>query len=362
MKLQFVLMLALAGCGESNPLPLTGDQSVARDMAMPQPDLSTVMNDLAVPTSNDLAVTSDLAMDNGDVTMAHGMVYKYVVNSLTAPMQRTDFAMDLNGDGHSDNQLGNVIAAMEAIGFDAVTNVAQSVAQGDTIDLVGFQTADPMLMNDDTAGVVLEAGQAHPNPDFSGNGSFTVDGKQPAAQLFGRLQVAAFSSNNPVTTTHPVMLSLQLGLFGSGMPIVLPLNGAHIQFSTGKDPKSGAPGLLMGQIHGSVKNSDVQNILIPALAQSLNQIITQDPNSANAMQVEQIFDTGGCVDANGTMAKANDGKIDPCEVSSNQIVQNVLAPDVQIYDQNGSYAPNKLNNMKDSFSVGVGFTAVKASF
>jgi hypothetical protein len=40
----------------------------------------------------------------------------------------------------------------------------------------------------------------------------------------------------------------------------------------------------------------------------------------------------------------------------------VLAPDVQIYDANGNYAPNPLNTVKDSLSVGIGFTAVAANY
>ena len=46
----------------------------------------------------------------------------------------------------------------------------------------------------------------------------------------------------------------------------------------------------------------------------------------------------------------------------NSTIQAVFAPDVQIYDANGNYAPNKTNAMKDSLSIGFGFTAVRASF
>ena len=39
----------------------------------------------------------------------------------------------------------------------------------------------------------------------------------------------------------------------------------------------------------------------------------------------------------------------------------LLAPDVQIYDQ-GRYMPDPFNGNPDSFSIGIGFTAVRASF
>jgi hypothetical protein len=356
MKFELALgcwVAALAGCGEGNPLPRPADMAIAHDFAT-MPDLSTV-NDLAMPTG-------DMAKPNGDVTTAHGMVYKYVVNSVTAPEQRSDFAIDLNGDGKTDNQLGSIVSALAAQGTDPGTSIAASVTQGQTIYLISVQTADPMLMNDDTVGVDYFPGLTHVNPDFSGNGSFTVDGKKPNAKLFGRLVNSAFSSNDPVTTTHPVTMTLNLALFPGGMPVAFPLNGAHIQFTTGTDAGSGAPGLLKGQINGSIKNSDVQNNVIPAIADVLNQEIVIDPNSQQAMQILQIFDFGGCTNPDGTMAMAGDGKIDICEVATNPIVMNILAPDVQIFDQNGNYAPNPKNANKDSLSVGLGFTAVGATF
>jgi hypothetical protein len=45
-----------------------------------------------------------------------------------------------------------------------------------------------------------------------------------------------------------------------------------------------------------------------------------------------------------------------------RIVANVLAPEVEIIDQDGAYAPNACNTKKNALSVGIGFTAVAASF
>ena len=47
-------------------------------------------------------------------------------------------------------------------------------------------------------------------------------------------------------------------------------------------------------------------------------------------------------------AAATDNIIDTCEVSTAGLIQNVLAPDVQMFDASGKYAPNKDNTMKDS--------------
>ena len=80
-------------------------------------------------------------------------------------------------------------------------------------------------------------------------------------------------------------------------------------------------------------------------------------SSSSTMQILTIFDVGGCGNA-----QAMDCRIDPCEVAENSIIKKVLAPDVQIFDANGNYAPNKQNTTPDSMSVGLGFTAVQASF
>jgi hypothetical protein len=48
-----------------------------------------------------------------DVTMVSSAnPAQYVANTLTVPLDRMQFGMDLNGDGKTDNQLGNIIGAL----------------------------------------------------------------------------------------------------------------------------------------------------------------------------------------------------------------------------------------------------------
>jgi hypothetical protein len=151
-----------------------------------------------------------------------------------------------------------------------------------------------------------------------------------------------------------------LALAAGVPPTMVPMNGVHIQFThTGN-------GLVAGQIQGSVKKTDIDTKVVPALAQLLTRQVAANPNSSSTQQLLAIFDTGGdngmCTNPDGSIAKMGDGKIDTCEVAENSIIKNVLAPDVDIYDANGNYAPNKANTSRDSLSIGVGFTAVPASF
>jgi hypothetical protein len=115
--------------------------------------------------------------------------------------------------------------------------------------------------------------------------------------------------------------------------------GAHIQYTRGADGK-----LTGGQLNGAIKNVDVQGKLIPNVANALTTKIMNDQNSggltATDMQILSIFDNGGkadpscsagtCKNPDGTCAVKGDNKIDVCEVSTAGLIQNVLAPDVQI--------------------------------
>ncbi len=56
----------------------------------------------------------------------------------------------------------------------------------------------------------------------------------------------------------------------------------------------------------------------PALAQSLDEQVAA--GGATAMMILQLFDTGGCINPDGSLAVAGDGHIDPCEVANNNII------------------------------------------
>ena len=331
------------------------------------PDLAMAPEDLSVPP-RDLSRPEDLASAGS---------HKYVFNGIALPMTRSDYSIDLNGDGHVDNQFGNIVAALISEAFDAQDAVTADVQSGQTIELAAIQTVDPMLVNDPAAVITLFTGRPTATPDFQGMGVYTIDATRPPSLFPGGLEQATFSSANPVTTHTPVSLTLNLPFLG-GLPIPLTLHGAHIQFYTGTDAASGAPGLVLGEIQGSIKEHDVQSTIVPAIARILTTQVQANPTSSTARMVEALFDTGmcgscasgdycgnglGCSVGQCTItAQAGDDQIDPCEVGLNNIIENILAPDVQIYDAAGNYAPNPGNSVRDSLSIGLGFTAVEAHF
>jgi hypothetical protein len=273
---------------------------------------------------------------------------------ITLPAQRSDFALDLNGDGKLDNALGNVVGALAAQGLNpqSVLDAANQAGQG----LMLFdELGDEGFLNLGCASTSYANAAAQPNPDFSGAGHFTIDPSLGTGLFTGALSGGSFTSTPPSLATRPVEAFVQLPLVGPGL-IRLPLVGASLRYTNTKS------GLGQGTLDGAIRESDMQSIVIPQLAAGLNQVVSATPCDVTCQQNEAIFDTGGCTNPDGTMAQARDHRIEVCEVADNAIIKNVLQPDVQLFDASGAYHPNPQNTLKDSFSVGVGFTAVFAKF
>jgi hypothetical protein len=311
---------------------------------------------------------------------------KYVMSAMKIPMTRTDWAIDLNGDGKLDNQYGNIAGALGQQNILLQPVADQSIAGGNNILLFTEYSADPAFASDPCGRTELRNGQNQAAPDFSGMGTFTVEPGSMTAAFGGTIGMgidptpldggvdaggfasAVFDSPAPAMSTTPVTIALKLPLSGASK---VSLHGAHIRYHyTGN-------GLSTGQINGAIPDSEVQGVLVPAMALQLDTLSSAVPCDTVCMQLRAIFDTGGstpdaacpngdgtnaCRNPDTTCAKKSDTRIAVCEVSTNSIIKNILAPDVQMFDGMGNYAPNPANTKKDSLSVGFGFVAVKAKF
>jgi hypothetical protein len=284
-----------------------------------------------------------------------------VIRGITVPQLRTDFGFDLNGDGRVDNQLGNIIGAFAGSDVNSQSVVTQAIADGNDVELLEERSLDPQLIDDDCAALTVVAGLPQASPDFSGAGSFTPDPSVVPAEFSGPLMKGAFAAAPaPAVTRTPVQLRLLLPIIDRMVPVTLV--GARIALDNST---------LTGQINGAVRSSEVQGVIVPAIAAGLNARVQADPSSSLAMQLLTIFDTGGkpnvncpgtCANPDGSCARAMDGHIDVCEIATSGLIENVLAPDVQMFDANGDYHPNPLNTKKDCLSVGIAFSAVGARF
>ncbi len=288
---------------------------------------------------------------------------KYVINAFTAPTSRSDFAYDLNGDGKADNQFGSLCAVLIGQGYGLQAALDAEVAGGTDLLLLELASRDSGFANDSCAASHVRNAVDQANPNFGTTGTFTPD-STPESLFDGALVAAAFDSlPAPAAATTPVQLRIKLPLSGETL---IPLTGGHVSYTLGVDH------LFTGQIQGAIAVSDLQNIFIPAVAQRFSALVAQSPCGSDCMTIKSIFDNGGvanshcpqgtCANPDGTCAVANDNQISSCEISTNSLVANVLAPDVQMTDGKGNYHPAPTNAIPDSLSVGLGFTAVSAQY
>lgn len=306
------------------------------------------------------AEKADLGASDGGAApdLAGDQQFRYVTDHIALPAVDTDFAADLIGDGQKRNKLGDIVQAFKAQKTDLQAAEDSSIAAGSGLALFSFSTIDPALVADPAAQVAMYAAKMIALPDggvdVGAPRMFTVDGK-PKGVLSGPLAAGVFESDDPLTLTDPPTVYLTIPI-NTGASVELPVVGARIGFTPT------AATLSAGQLNGAIKKTDVSTILVPALAVNFTAIAMRDPCDASCMNTRTNFDSGMCTNPDGSMAVAGDHVIAPCEVTSNLLVKSLLAPDVQLFNAQGMWMPNKANTSPDSLSVGVGFTAVQAIF
>jgi hypothetical protein len=339
--LLLVLLPLIVACGDKNAI---------------DPHADSGLPDLSVDKPIDFAVSPDLLPFGPGCTVAGTHKQQFVLDAITLPQTRSDFAYDLNGDGKADNQIGNIIGALATMGnLNPQDASDQALAAGKEVMLVDEVSTDPAFASDSCAGSNLYSGKDH--PPGPGIVTYQIEPSLQAGAFTGTLTTSTFASQDSLTSGD-VQLTVRLVILGAD-PVDLPLHGAHLKykFSGGK--------LVAGQLNGAATQAVVQANVIPKVAASLDASVKANPSSATSVQILSIFDNGGgaggCTNAGGAPGVANDGTISTCEVAMNNIIKNVLAPDVQMF-QNGVYAPNPANTVKDSLSVGFGFTATPAMF
>ncbi|HEX2571200.1 MAG TPA: hypothetical protein VH877_16705 [Polyangia bacterium] len=299
---------------------------------------------------------------SGETTQAEGSNYQFVANRILLPTGSgtATYSFDLNGDGNPENKLGSIIGALAAgLSLDVQGPVDAAVNAGQAVLLFNVQSTDASLASANNVGTTVYLGNQAANPPrFDGTDTFTVDPAVSGGVFLGKIAGSRFTSNNPATTKlAPVTVDLNLPIASAGTTLQVRLNGAHVQWRS-----NGATGLVEGQVNGSLKVSDLQTTVLPGVAALLNSLVQPagcpPPSGSTAKSILDVLDKGGC-----TGAAANDCRIDVCELATNPLLQTVLTPDIQVYASNGTtYQPCKTGCTNDSISVGVGFTAVKATF
>lgn len=244
-----------------------------------------------------------------------GTTYRFAVDQFLLPMQRTDFADDLNGDGRSDNQLGLVVGSL-AGQMDLTTSIDDMLASGALMPVVEITTDDPALRDDPTVGV-----------------RFVGKDGEPGAELGGAL-VGGQLTTNPTRLTHaPASATLHLPLYRHADPLTLPAVGLELDVAA---DGSGFGGYLRGALPAPA-------YLMPAWS-GLAQMVAANP--AEFTFLVELLDSD------------NDGEVSFDEFAQSHLIGNLIAPDVQLTDGHGGWAPSRDNTAKDSLSFGIGIHLV----
>lgn len=261
----------------------------------------------------------------------------YVTSRVTPPStssQATAYGRDVDGDGHTDNQLGSVLAALNGMGMDFMGPWRTDVATGKIVMLQSLRAVS--LATDRKATWQVWYGVPVANPNFTGSGTFKA-GTQHSARIPAKIVNHHLSTS---VGTIPVRMDVGRGVFS--MPLVLGRAFAICY----------AARCSNGRINGAFRSASIDAVLYPRLAQLSTAVIQRDcPTAATCADgsqgrsYEDIFDTN------------HDLTVTTAELQSNDLVSTLFAPDLDLFKADGTRGTD---GKRDSISFGFGFGAVKA--
>jgi hypothetical protein len=380
------IFFAVAGCGGnsnsscSTPNCPAGARDGGADASAGSGDDAGAGDDAGIGKDGGAASNGDGGVDCTASGGTHSS--QWVFDTITLPTDRTTYAYDLVGSGVSANQLGVILGALTNSGLDLQTPMNADVASGAEVTLLEETSTDPAFQTDACASTLFGLGDAVSFPPTA-NAAYTLDPTHPDGRLRGPVAGGVFSSAATAETKEPVTMGVALP-FGVAKLVPLTVYGAHLQYQ-----KVGQK--LSGVVNGAIRAADVQFQIVPAIAAAYNSQLAADRAAGkwmgNDLTILTVFDNGGnasitpatgCGNVNNCTsacqnpalapdracqcAIAADGVIDVCEVSTSSTLKSVLAPDVQLFDQSGNWTPTPTPTMKDSLSIGFGFTAIPARF
>jgi hypothetical protein len=273
------------------------------------------------------------------VMPATGVEYYFVTNKLQIPTsqeQTQAFALNVDGDSQQtpDNKFGDLFTLLASAGqgIELQSALDQAVDTGQLVSL-HLVKADDALNDPSVSWAILQGEKAQSAPNFDGSDKFTFDSAMPA-----NLPIAG-SLTNGHFTGGPGTARVQMFLLGQ--PIDAEMIGVRLEADVNTQ------GCTNGKLGGGVTVEEFRGKLLPAIANGLNQIIKIETNGANTLL--QVFDSD------------QDGTITVQELESNPLLMLAISPDLDLLDASGNFNPNH-DDVKDSYSLGLGFTCVPATF
>ena len=306
--------------------------------------------------------------DGGDTTQPDedpaGTDHTYVISELKVPTsanEATQLGLDIDGNGQPDNALGGLLAALAGqADLDLNGTVNDQVVSGGIVLLANLKAT--ALTEATGVGLHVYLGDADsaspapcPSPDsmpedcgqhLLGDGMFDVS-MDYGAKVVGNVVAGSFSGG-------PGNITIELALADTAS---VPINLIGARATAGVTES----GLMAGKIGGALRDEDVQNELIPAVADLI----------ASLLETSMCDGTpeGGCCPEDSTGAQIltffddnEDCGVTAEELTANSLISSTIGnPDLDLFDEGGEFNPRQ-DGVKDSLSLGIGFTAVAGDF
>lgn len=291
----------------------------------------------------------------------HGDHYQYVIDSMAVPRDASDlsrYGLDLDWDDQQrpDNQLGRLLVTLAdaSADLDFQAAISAGIARGTAITLIDIQTTDITMAtgvatwfyagaNPSVApcSSALDTECAH---HLDGQAFFYVpDGAPTESLVVGNVLGGQLAAG-------PGTVDITLPLLPYAEPIALHLTGARIEVMTGPDE------LPLGVLSGAFTGDDLLVVAATLLRTVLDVACTGAPTAETPC---------GCPagDIAELIARAAPRcELDTAPLTYADLEGTLLAPDLDLIDSdNGTFFPRQ-DDIKDSLSFGIGFTAVGAEF
>lgn len=296
---------------------------------------------------------------------------KYASDSLRMPSGNMTYASDIDGNMKAENKIKDLINAVMLAKLDIQGPVDQAVKDGQAVLLAELMTPD--LVNAGCASLSLAMAKppemGAQAPSYDGSDTFKPDAMQ--IKLYGKIENGKLSTtpSKDQTAEDEQRIALELP-FGNGNKLPLKIRGVHIE-GTVTTNKAGQPIIQNGAIHGVVSQKDIDAEIIPTVARLITKQINDNPMESNTALIISLFESmenavtkNKCAEGMGEKCCATHPMtcvILPEEVKISQ-AGGVLSSDVQVFDDNDKWKPVPGGKMKNGMSIGLGFSAVKASF
>lgn len=273
------------------------------------------------------------------VLPATGVQYYFVTDKLLLPTtqaQTEAYALNIDGDAQQnlDNKFGDLLTLLmsAAPSLELQAALDQAVTAGQLVSL-HVMKADDASTDSNVSWSIFQGQITQSAPVFDGSDKFMIDSVLPVnLPIDGSLTNGHFSGG-PGTARVKIFL----------MDQTVDVNLVGIRLETDVSSQ----GCVNGKMGGGVTVDEFRGTVLPAIASGLNQIT--EANDAVANTLLQAFDSN------------NDGDITTQELEGNPILMIAVSPDLDLLDASGKFNPNQ-DGVKDSYSIGLGFTCVGAAF